>query len=163
MRIPITLVTGVHPDAMAAATLALQCDLPDSVVVRHHIRVEQQVLERVVSDATGIVDRTEIDLAHACISCAVREDVLPTLARVAASGRWSSVIAHLPVGTAPELVCEAISQTSETARRMRVIGVLVGVDGSEVTEDLLSERSSPSGASTPLTTIAAAWARCWPG
>ena len=70
---------------------------------------------------------------------AVREDVLPTLARVAASGRWSSVIAHLPVGTAPELVCEAISQTSETARRMRVIGVLVGVDGSEVTEDLLSD------------------------
>lgn len=33
MTAPVYLVTDLHAESMAVATLGLQCDLPDSVVV----------------------------------------------------------------------------------------------------------------------------------
>jgi G3E family GTPase len=98
MRTPVVLLTGVDRDAMAAAMVGLQFDLPSAVAVRHHIDVGRSVLQRILSDVTGVLERVEIDLAHACISCAIREDVVPTLERLARDGRWSSIVAHLPVG-----------------------------------------------------------------
>jgi hypothetical protein len=65
VRKPITIVTGVHPDAMTSAVLSLAWDLPDTVVVRHRIDLERCALERVVSDVTGIVEHESIDLEHA--------------------------------------------------------------------------------------------------
>lgn len=139
MRIPITVITGVHPDAMAAAAVPLQWDLPRAVAVRHHIDVESKVLHRTVSDAHGVVDRAEIALDHACVSCALREDVLPTLARIADSGRWSSVVALPPVGTPPELLGEAIATEPQLSRRLCEPAVLVAAAGETLTEDLLGD------------------------
>ena len=71
------VVTGVQPSAIDSAMMGLGWDLPDAVSVRHTIDPVAQVLTRVVSDATGPVERAHIPLEHACISCALREDVLP--------------------------------------------------------------------------------------
>ena len=139
MRISITVVTGVRPEAGAVATVALQWDLPRAVVVRHHIDADDQVLRRVVSDATGVLDRADISLAHTCVSCAVREDVLPTLRRVAEEGRWGSVVALPPVGTPPELICDAVATERELSRRLRDSGVVVAVDGATLVDDLVGD------------------------
>lgn len=139
MQTPIVLVTGVHPDAMAVLTVGLQWDLPCAVAVRHRIDVERQVLERVVSDPTGVLERTEIDLEHACVSCALREDVIPTLQRLANDGRWSSVIAHLPVGARAEQVCAVVAGEARVARDLRITAVMAAVAGSSVEADLLGD------------------------
>ena len=100
MRTPVVLLTGVDPEAMATAMVSLQFDLPNAVAVRHRIRHladDWSVLRRTVSDVTGVVERHEVELDHACVSCAIREDVLPTLERLAADGRWASIVAHLPL------------------------------------------------------------------
>jgi G3E family GTPase len=139
MPAPIALVTGVHPDAMAVLTVALQWDLPRTVAVRHVIHVDRQVLERVVSDVTGVVERTEIALEHACVTCAVREDVVPTLRRLASAGRWESVVAHLPVGADARQVCLGLADDAVAAHRPRVASVLVGVDAGAAETDLVGD------------------------
>lgn len=135
----LTIVTGVHADAMTATVLSLMLDLPRAVVVRHHIDLQRSVLVRVVSDLTGIVEHEEIDLEHACVPCAIREDVVPTLLRVAEDPRWDSVLAHLPVGAEPDQVCHVLTRGPEAPRRLRIERVVAAVDGSEVGDDLLGD------------------------
>ena len=84
-KVPVILVSGVAESAMLSATISLQFGLPDAVMVRHIIDPERQLLTRVVSDLTGVIEHEEINLAHACVACAIREDIVPTLERLARS------------------------------------------------------------------------------
>jgi len=136
---PITIVTGVHPDAMSAAVLSLMLDLPRAVVVRHRIDLERSALIRIVSDITGITEHDEIDLEHACVPCAIREDVVPTLLRVAGDPRWDSVLAHLPVGAEPDQVCHVLTQSPDLTRVIRIERVVAAVDGAVLQDDLLGD------------------------
>ncbi|GAA1243375.1 GTP-binding protein [Janibacter melonis] len=144
---PVHLVTGIDPEAMAAATIALQWDLPRSVVVGHHVDPRAQQLVRVVSDVTGVLEREVVDLEHACVSCAIRESVVPTLARLADLGRWGAIVAHLPVGAEAVQVCRVATYDPDALGDARVAGVVAALDGSAVTTDLmgyelLGERSA---------------------
>lgn len=139
MRTPVVVITGTDPEPMATLAVGLQWDLPRAVVVRHHIDAERGVLERVVSDRTGVVEREEIDLEHACVSCALREDVVPTLRRIASDGRWDSVLAHLPVGAEPDQLCAVVAGDTTLARHLRIHAVVVAADGPRVVEDLLGD------------------------
>lgn len=139
MRTPVVLLTGVDPDAMAAAMVGLQFDLPHAVAVRHHIDPERSVLTRIVSDLDGVVEHEEIDLEHACVSCALREDVLPTLERLAQTDRWSSIVAHLPVGAEATQVCAVLAADTVLARTLRISAVVAAVDGTRVEDDLLGD------------------------
>lgn len=133
------LLTGVDPEALATTMVGLQFDLPGAVAVRHHIDVERGVLRRIVSDVTGVVEQAEIDLEHACVSCALREDVLPTLERVARSGRWSTIVGHLPVGAQADQVCGVLAHDTRLARHLRVAAVVTALDGRRVVDDLLGD------------------------
>jgi G3E family GTPase len=135
--VPVVVLTGVDADAMASATIALQWDLPNAVVVHHWIDVESGMLVRTVSDVTGVLERVEADLEHACVSCAVREDVVPTLERLA-RGRWDAIVAHLPVGADAVQVCRVVAQDGQL-RGVRVAGVLCAVDGARLVDDLLGD------------------------
>lgn len=139
MRIPVVLVTGVDPEAMASTMVGLQFDLPTAVAVQHHVDVGRSTLRRVVSDLDGVVETEETDLAHACVSCALREDVLPTLERLAASGRWRTIVAHLPVGAEARQVCHVIAHDTVLARRLRVAAVVAAVAGAGIETDLLGD------------------------
>lgn len=139
MRTPVVLLTGVDRDAMAATMVGLQFDLPRAVAVRHHIDVERGILERVVSDVTGTVERVSRELEHACVGCALREDVVPTLERLARSGRWSTIITHLPVGAEAVAVGNVLSCDTGPARHLRVSAVVTAVDGQRVLDDLLGD------------------------
>ncbi|MDT9593622.1 GTP-binding protein [Nocardioides zeae] len=139
MRASVVLVTGAAPAAMAATQLSLLWDLPHAVAVRHHIDLDRGVLERVVSDLGGVVEREEVTLEHACVSCALREDVLPTLDRLARDGRWRTIVAQLPVGAEGEQVCSVLAWDPALARRLKVAAVVAAVDGASVVEDLLGD------------------------
>ncbi|SDT10575.1 GTPase, G3E family [Nocardioides scoriae] len=138
-RRPVTLLSGVSPESLAATMVSLLWDRPRSVAVQHHLDVDAQRLTRTVSDAQSVVERVEVDLEHACVSCAVTEDVVPTLVRLAASGRWDCVIAHLPVGAPAAAVCHLLETDADAARVVRVASVLACVEGSAVVDDLLGD------------------------
>jgi hypothetical protein len=139
MRRPVVLVTGVDPDAMATAMVGLQFDLPRAVAVHHRIDVDRQVLTRTVSDLSGVVEHVETELEHACVACAIREDIVPTLERLARDGRWESVVALLPVGATAPQVCSVLSRDPRLARVVRVSAVMVAVRSELVVSDVLGD------------------------
>ena len=138
-RVPVVLVSGVDETAMMSTSISLQFGLPGAVAVRHTIDPRRQVLARVVSDVTGVVEREEIDLAHACVSCAIREDIIPTLERLTTHGRWESVIACLPVAAEAAQVCRVLAWAPHQAPHASIAAVVTALDGSTIVEDLLGE------------------------
>lgn len=136
---PLVLLTGIDADAMAHVMIALQWDAPRAVTVRHTIDVERQVLTRLVSDVDGVVEHVHVDLQHACVGCALREDIVPTLERLADDGRWGSIIAHLPVAAGAEQVCAMATHDQVLSASLRVASVLAVVDGPSARADLLGD------------------------
>lgn len=139
MRVPVVLLAGVDPDAMAATMVGLQFDLPGAVAVRHAIDVERGVLTRTVSDLTGVVETHETLLEHACVSCAIRADIVPTLERLARDGRWHSIVAHLPVGAEAAHLCSVLTWDTRLARFLRVSAVVTSVGSAHPVRDLLGD------------------------
>lgn len=139
MRVPVVLISGVDPDAMASAMVGLQFDLPDAVAVRHHIDVERGVLTRTVSDLTGVLESHETLLEHACVSCAIREDIVPTLERLARDGRWASIVAHLPVGAEAAHLCSVLTWDTRLARFLRISAVVAALGSAHPVRDLLGD------------------------
>ncbi|MGC1206536.1 MAG: GTP-binding protein [Ornithinimicrobium sp.] len=136
-RAPVVVVTGIAEVPMAAATIGLQCDLPQAVVMHHRIDVSEQRLHRVVSDLTGTLDHTVIELEHACVHCAVREDVVPTLHQLTEDGRWDTVIAHLPVGAEATQVCRVSSTEGRVG--VTIANVVAALDSETLIKDLLGD------------------------
>lgn len=139
MRTPVVLLTGVEPEAMAAAMIGLQFGLPGAVAVHHHIDVDRQVLTRTVSDLSGLLERHEIQLEHACVACAIREDIVPTLERLARTGQAQSIIAHLPVGGEAHQICWVLARETRLARVLRVSAVVTAMGTRHPLRDLLSD------------------------
>jgi G3E family GTPase len=140
---PVFLVTGLDGDSMAAATIGLQFDLPDAVVVRHDLDARAGRLVRTVSDLSGLLEREVMPLEHACSSCAVREDVLPTLQRLGTLGRWGAIVAHLPVAADALSICRVFGWDPHAAPSVGVAGVVAALDGEAAIDDLLGESTLP--------------------
>lgn len=130
------LITGVSEPASVATALTLTVDLPNPVSVAHIIGSDGTSLRRVVSDITGILDDTVIDLEHACVSCAIREDIIPTLSSLASSGRWESIVARLPMGAEAVQVCRVAGYEPERMPDVRIAGVINALEGCNATDHL---------------------------
>lgn len=139
MRTPLVVVTGVDPAAMDSAMVSLSWDLPRAVAVRHRIDPRSQILTRTVSDAHGVLEQEHIPLEHACVSCALREDILPTLERLARDDRWSSIVAGLPIATEAGQLAQVLSRDSKLARRLKLSSIVCAVGTEHTVQDLLSD------------------------
>lgn len=139
MRTPVVLLTGVDPEALASALVGLSWDLPRAVAVRHEIDPEREVLTRTVSDATGVLEREEFELEHACVNCALREDIVPTLERLARDGRWESVLACLPLGAEAVQVVNVVAGDTRLQRHLRISAVMAALDAETLVDDLLGD------------------------
>ncbi|PWJ54917.1 GTPase, G3E family [Quadrisphaera granulorum] len=157
-RLPVTAVTAVDAASRDAAVLSVQLDAPDVVVVRHDLTgAGQGLLRRVVSDGTGALEDVVVPLEHACLACAVREDLLPTLVRVAELDRWSAALLALPLASEPVPVVRGLLGMLDGAAAHRSVrqllslaGVVAVVDGATAEhdlfcDDLLDERDLAHG------------------
>ena len=142
-QVPVFLVTGIDDEAMAAATMGLQWDLPTPVVLAYAIDRPSQHLVRVVSDLTGVLERETIDLAHACVHCAIREDVIPTLIRLAGVGRWEAIVARLPLAAEAMQVCRVAGYEPSRVADLRIAGVIAALTGEHAGEDLTGPEVLP--------------------
>jgi G3E family GTPase len=139
MRTPLVVVTGVDPNAIDGAMVSLSWDLPRAVAVRHRIDPVTQVLTRIVSDATGVLEREDIALEHACVGCALREDILPTLERLARAEDWSTIVSCLPTGTEAEQLGNVLARDTRLARHLRLSSIVTAVGAQRLVEDLLGD------------------------
>lgn len=139
MSTPLTVITGVNTVAMSDTMLSLQLDCLNAVTVHHSIDVEHQTLRRIVSDITGVIEHADIDLEHACVDCAIREDIMPTLERLSSDGRWSAIIAQLPCAADAKQICRILSYDEPLGNQLHVSCVIVAIDGPNARRDLVGD------------------------
>ncbi|MBD7950694.1 MULTISPECIES: GTP-binding protein [Oerskovia] len=140
--VPLSVLATIDPVLRDTAIFGLVTDTPRSVALRHDIHAEDGTLRRLVVDATGVVEDTLVDLEHACLSCAVREDAIPTLHALAHDGRWDEVLLALPVSAEPLPVVralEAAARPDGALDGLRLATVLTVVDLAAVETDLLDD------------------------
>ncbi|GAA2624374.1 GTP-binding protein [Actinomadura fulvescens] len=129
--IPVVVVAGLHAEVRAEAVRGLLAATPHSVAVHHDLRgIGHGQVERVVLDAWGVRERVDVLLAHGCVSCTIREDVLPVIEHLAGESRllvietWGSV--------EPRAVAEQVAKVPG----VHLAGVLTAVDPTGLLNDL---------------------------
>ncbi|NGM15852.1 GTP-binding protein [Verrucosispora sp. WMMA2044] len=107
-RPSLTVLSGFWPAATFAVARALLAADTSLLLVRHDLTgIRDGVVRRVVRSGTGIVEDEQVALRHGCVSCTLREDVLPTLVRLARSHPNQDLVLMLPEVVEPEAVAAA--------------------------------------------------------
>ncbi|MBA2391014.1 MAG: GTP-binding protein [Geodermatophilaceae bacterium] len=110
---PLLIVCGWNDSGVAAATSALLSDHRNGtqVLVHHDLSVldEGLIIERVCWPVGlgGSTERT-IHLEHGCVSCTLRESVLPLLRRLGRHPRVGRIVLRLDSRLEPAAVCSAL-------------------------------------------------------
>ncbi|MDQ3404896.1 MAG: cobalamin biosynthesis protein CobW, partial [Actinomycetota bacterium] len=107
-RVRLVLVAGLRRDHTGMLATRLLLSTPGTAVLDHDLRRigEGRVRRRLrlgSSDST-----TTLDLAHGCVSCTVREDLLPLLRTLIADAGVHRIVLHLDPMVEPEPVCWAL-------------------------------------------------------
>ncbi|GAA1387885.1 hypothetical protein GCM10009599_00070 [Luteococcus peritonei] len=133
----------MDPTVRDVASLGLACDMAEGVEVRHDlVQTDQgQVVRCTVADLGGVVHREDVELDHGCLSCTVREGLVPTLRWIAAQQRWRQVLVTLPTTGAPDAVAHQVQQALDDGEldALRLAHVLTVVDQARLVHDLLGD------------------------
>lgn len=102
MNLPITVVCGLDRWATYRAGQQLLAGDPASRLLTHCLdQVGLGLVSRTIASGDGAVDAAILDLEHGCVSCTLREDVLPSLRRMAADPSVARVVLVLPEAVEP--------------------------------------------------------------
>ncbi|MBE8471038.1 CobW family GTP-binding protein [Streptomyces justiciae] len=155
----VVIVGGLHADARKAAVERLLADVPGSVVLHHDLATAAAgTVVRTVRDASGLLSAGETPLVNDCACCALREDLVPELRRLADDGTTRLAIVELWDSVEPKAMAEVVA-----AGGLTVTGVITAVDPALVLPylgngDDLAERGL-AAAATDQRTIADTFAR----
>lgn len=108
--LPLTVLAGLSTTLRDELATSLVASRPRSLAVLHDTDrlVAGSVVRRRVLDRSGVLEEEDVTLEHPCLACAVREDVLPTLDRLAGLDRWAEVLLGLPSALEPAGPVEAV-------------------------------------------------------
>ncbi|MFB7656909.1 MULTISPECIES: CobW family GTP-binding protein [unclassified Streptomyces] len=121
---PVVIVGGLHAEARRATVARLLADVPGSVVLHHDLATATAgTVVRTVRDATGILSAGEAPLVNDCACCALREDLVPELVRLADAGGTPLAVVELWDSVEPKAMAEVV-----TAGGFTVTGVITAVD-----------------------------------
>ncbi|MFI0350120.1 CobW family GTP-binding protein [Actinomadura sp. 9N407] len=146
MSVPVALVAGLHGTARATVVDRLLREHPGAVAIHHDLRaITRGLVTRTVRDAGTTLERTLIRLEHGCVTCTVREDLIPQLLRYA--GRAELLVVDLWDCVEPRSVAEALDHPGLDGD-IRLTGVLTAVDAELMPTDicrgeLLTEAGKP--------------------
>ncbi|WP_290049032.1 ribosome hibernation factor-recruiting GTPase MRF [Nocardia nova] len=160
-RTPVVLLVGVQgPVADGMDHIArLLGAAPGTVVVRHDLSSlrEGVVRRRVRLDGRETVSVHE--LAHGCVSCTLRADLLPLLCRLAARDSVRRIVIALDPAFEAEAVCHAIDSVpvvdmvgrvdGPAGRDVRIEAVVTGLDARSWPADALSDETVDERAGGP--------------
>ncbi|GAA5063856.1 G3E family GTPase [Thermocatellispora tengchongensis] len=152
MSTPVVLVAGLHATARTATVERLLAAHPGSLAVHHDLsEVSRGRVRRTVRDATRVLDTADVQLAHGCVTCTVREDLLPRLVLLAPGA--ALLIADLWDSVEPRSVAEAIDH-DDVRDSLRLSAVLTALDAEAMPDDLtrgdrLTEAGRPASDGDP--------------
>ncbi|MEB3031718.1 ribosome hibernation factor-recruiting GTPase MRF [[Mycobacterium] nativiensis] len=105
MRTPVILVAGQHGTDEAVETLLFK---EGTVAVGYHLD-GHVVVREITSGHEGVTARkAALELAHGCVSCTIRNDLLVLLRRLHQRGNVERIVVQLPDWLEPQPICWAI-------------------------------------------------------
>jgi G3E family GTPase len=134
-RTSLVLVTGLHR-RLGAQVSTRFLDQVGTVVVHHDVsRLGEGVVLRTEQErnGSGVAERsTAVELAHGCLSCTLRLDLLPLLRSLARRNDVTRVVLHLDPALEPEHLCWSVANVlldDEPEGIPETVGDWVRVDG----------------------------------
>lgn len=131
-RLPVVLVAGLHEQARKAVVDEL-LDAPGVVALHHDLSSAWggTVLAS-TRDRTGTVETHETPLVNDCACCALREDLVPQLLRLADGGEYRLAVVELWDSVEPQTMAEVIAGTQleerHSAEVLDLRGVVTAID-----------------------------------
>lgn len=161
-QLAVTLVGGLHSDARKAAVERLLATVPGSVALHHDLSTAVQgTVVRTVRDARGVRDTGEAPLVNDCACCALREDLVPELERLADDGTTRLAVVELWDSVEPKAMAEVVA--AHGGERLVITAVMTAVDPALLLpylgngDDLMD--AGLAAATTDQRTVADTWAR----
>ncbi|MDF2822594.1 MAG: hypothetical protein K0R68_2 [Mycobacterium sp.] len=156
MRTPVILLAASSDTAAAQACGAALLRQPGTLLVEH--RFDGHVVRRTMTTwRHGVFTTAEsaLELAHGCVSCTIRNDLLILLRTLHRRSDVSRIVVHLPLRMEPEPVCFAINRVpvqmgpgyvdGPAARDVRIAAVVVCVDTDTWLTTALGDDELPDG------------------
>lgn len=139
-RTPVVVVAGLHGDPAGSVDLVADAlgEAPGTVVVRHDLtQLGEGIVRRTVRH-NGTRTVSVHELAHGCVSCTLKADLLPLLCTLAARDSVDRIVLALDPAIEAESVCQGITEVivagvigrvdGPAARDVRIAAVLTGID-----------------------------------
>lgn len=125
-RLPVAIVAGLHADARRAAVEEILRTIPGSVALHHDLTAAVDgAVHRTVRDAVRQLDSGETPLVNDCPCCALREDLVPELRRLAEEGRHRLAVVELWDSVEPQSMAGVIAAAGAP---LVLTGVATAVD-----------------------------------
>ncbi len=134
-RVSAVVVSCIDPVLREVAVADLLSGAPGVVALRHDLHPDEGMLHRTVYDIATVLEDAWVPLDHACLSCAMREDILPTLERVILAVEPAAVVLALPVAAEPFALLPALTAFPS----VRLAGVVSVFDADSFETDLLAD------------------------
>ncbi|MFD3332226.1 CobW family GTP-binding protein [Streptomyces sp. NPDC058700] len=161
-QLPVVIVAGLHADARTQVVERLLSTVPGSVALHHDLsEAPGGTVLRVIRDASGTLSRGETPLVDDCACCALREDLVPELRRMADSGLTRLAVVELWDSVEPKAMAEVVA--GHGGDRLALTGVITAVDPALVLPYLANgddlAETGLAAAPTDRRTVGDTWAR----
>ncbi|MFE5731473.1 CobW family GTP-binding protein [Streptomyces sp. NPDC056528] len=161
-ELPVVIVAGLHAEARKEVVDRLLRAVPGSVALHHDLSsAPDGTVLRLVRDASGPVSRGETPLVNDCACCALREDLVPELERLADDGLTRLAVVELWDSVEPRAMAEVVA--GHGGDRLSVTGVITAVDPALVLPYLANgddlAEAGLAAAPTDQRTVGDTWAR----
>ncbi|WP_030417694.1 GTP-binding protein [Streptomyces sp. SCSIO 75703] len=160
--LPVVIVAGLHAEARREVVEHLLRLVPGSVALHHDLSTAADgTVLRQVRDASGELSRCGAPLVNDCACCALREDLVPELERLADAGLTRLAVVELWDSVEPKGMAEVVVHHGGDA--VRLTNVITAVDPALVLPclgngDDLAE-AGLAAAATDQRTVGDTWAR----
>ncbi|WP_327122603.1 CobW family GTP-binding protein [Streptomyces sp. NBC_01727] len=161
-RLPVVIVGGLHSDARREVVDRLLRTVPGSVALHHDLATAAEgTLRRRVHDSSGELSCGDAPLVNDCACCALREDLVPELERLAADGLTRLAIVELWDSVEPKAMAEVVVAHGGDA--LDLTNVMTAVDPALVLPYLADgddlAKVGLAAAATDQRTVGDTWAR----
>jgi G3E family GTPase len=125
-RLPVAIIAGLHADARGAAVEEILRTVPGSVALHHDLTsAVDRAVHRTVRDVGGLLGSGEAPLVNDCACCALREDLVPELLRLAEEGKHRLAVVELWDSVEPQAMAAVIATAGAP---LALTGVTTAVD-----------------------------------
>ncbi|WP_275675022.1 GTP-binding protein [Streptomyces sp. MUM 178J] len=125
--LPVVIVGGLHREARRKVVDHLLSVVPGSLALHHDLSTAADgTVLRQVRDASGELSRGETPLVNDCACCALRQDLVPELERLARAGLTRLAVVELWDSVEPKGMAEVI--VHHGAGTVRLTNVTTAVD-----------------------------------